>query len=282
MTRPRFIPGDTSRGQDIRRAGVVAPTVPGLAPRMDLVLEKASVLCYRLYDVADEIDLGVAESVLARDARRLRFSRSGAEFLLLPNPPLDHRPRATAAGPPRRAGGGRGARAAVRLRVDLHRPHRAGVRGNGAGRADPARGPALRRTGGGRAGARAGRDPAQGSRSRHGEPAPLGAGGALRGHLRRGDPERPLRGGGARTRGPGAAAPRGDRGAGALASPSGRTSPSATSATARTTWWSSTGTRPSSTSRRGHGTSRTSWRSRTPSCSSSATTTTRSTTAWPG
>src|SRR5678816_2666729 len=36
--------------------------------RMDsLVLEKASILCYRLYDVADEIDLGVAESVLARD-----------------------------------------------------------------------------------------------------------------------------------------------------------------------------------------------------------------------
>src|SRR5262244_1487859 len=53
-----------------------------------LVLEKASVLCYRLYDVADEIDLGAAESVLARDARRLRFGRSGAEFLLVPNPPL--------------------------------------------------------------------------------------------------------------------------------------------------------------------------------------------------
>lgn len=53
-----------------------------------LVLEKASILCYRLYDVADEIDLGVAESLLARDVRRLRLSRSGAEFLLLPNPPL--------------------------------------------------------------------------------------------------------------------------------------------------------------------------------------------------
>ena len=53
-----------------------------------LVLEKASILCYRLYDVADEIDLGAAESVLARDARRLRFGRSGAEFLLVPNPPL--------------------------------------------------------------------------------------------------------------------------------------------------------------------------------------------------
>jgi hypothetical protein len=53
-----------------------------------LVLEKAEILCYRLYDVADEIDLAVAESLLSRDARRLRLSRSGAEYLMLPNPPL--------------------------------------------------------------------------------------------------------------------------------------------------------------------------------------------------
>jgi hypothetical protein len=53
-----------------------------------LVLEKASILCYRLYDVADEIDLGVAESLLSRDAHRLRLTRAGAEYLLLPNPPL--------------------------------------------------------------------------------------------------------------------------------------------------------------------------------------------------
>jgi hypothetical protein len=53
-----------------------------------LVLEKASILCYRLYDVADEIDLGVAESLLARDAHRLRLSRAGAQYLMLPNPPL--------------------------------------------------------------------------------------------------------------------------------------------------------------------------------------------------
>ncbi|HEY1127216.1 MAG TPA: hypothetical protein VGF83_05600, partial [Actinomycetota bacterium] len=53
-----------------------------------LVLEQAYILCYRLYDVADEIDLSVAASLLARDARRLRLSRSGAEYLLLPNPPL--------------------------------------------------------------------------------------------------------------------------------------------------------------------------------------------------
>jgi len=53
-----------------------------------LVLEKAAILCYRLYDVADEIDLAAAESLLARDVRRLRLDRSGAEYLLLPNPPL--------------------------------------------------------------------------------------------------------------------------------------------------------------------------------------------------
>ena len=53
-----------------------------------LVLEKASVLCYRLYDIADEIDLGVAESLLARDAHRLRLSRAGAQYLMLSNPPL--------------------------------------------------------------------------------------------------------------------------------------------------------------------------------------------------
>jgi hypothetical protein len=53
-----------------------------------LILQKASVLCYRLYDVADEIDLSVAESLLVRDARRLRLSRAGAEYLMLPNPPL--------------------------------------------------------------------------------------------------------------------------------------------------------------------------------------------------
>jgi hypothetical protein len=53
-----------------------------------LVLEQAYILCYRLYDVADEIDLSVAASLLARDVRRLRLSRSGAEYLMLPNPPL--------------------------------------------------------------------------------------------------------------------------------------------------------------------------------------------------
>jgi hypothetical protein len=53
-----------------------------------LSVETAQVLCYRLYDVADEIDLAVAESLLARDARRGRLSRSGSQYLQLPNPPL--------------------------------------------------------------------------------------------------------------------------------------------------------------------------------------------------
>jgi len=52
------------------------------------VLEKAHVLCYRLFDVADEIDLDAAQKLLARDTRRARLARAGAEYLLLPNPPL--------------------------------------------------------------------------------------------------------------------------------------------------------------------------------------------------
>src|SRR5215472_11446229 len=53
-----------------------------------LTIEKGHVLCYRLYDVAAEIDLAVAESLLSRDARRGRLSRSGSQYLQLPNPPL--------------------------------------------------------------------------------------------------------------------------------------------------------------------------------------------------
>jgi hypothetical protein len=51
-------------------------------------VEAGQILCYRLYDVAAEIDLTVAESLLARDARRGRLSRSGSQYLQLPNPPL--------------------------------------------------------------------------------------------------------------------------------------------------------------------------------------------------
>ena len=68
--------------------GAVRP-VRGEVRRVEqLVLQKASVLCYRLYDVANEIDLAVAETLLTQDARRLRLSRAGAEYLMLLNPPL--------------------------------------------------------------------------------------------------------------------------------------------------------------------------------------------------
>ncbi len=52
------------------------------------VLEKAHIFCYRLFDVAEEIDLDAAQRLLARDTRRVRLTRAGAEYLLLPNPPL--------------------------------------------------------------------------------------------------------------------------------------------------------------------------------------------------
>jgi hypothetical protein len=52
------------------------------------LLEKAHVFCYRLFDVGGEIDLDAAQRLLARDTRRARLTRAGAEYLLLPNPPL--------------------------------------------------------------------------------------------------------------------------------------------------------------------------------------------------
>ena len=67
------------------------------------VLERAHVFCYRLFDVADEIDLDAAQRLLARDTRRARLARAGAEYLLLPNPPLavelGQRPLALHGGP---------------------------------------------------------------------------------------------------------------------------------------------------------------------------------------
>ncbi|MGQ0506299.1 MAG: hypothetical protein ACT4TC_13385 [Myxococcaceae bacterium] len=52
------------------------------------VLEKASVLCYRIYDIADEISLEKARSLLSADAQRLKLNRENSQYLLLPNPPL--------------------------------------------------------------------------------------------------------------------------------------------------------------------------------------------------
>jgi hypothetical protein len=53
-----------------------------------VVLEKAHVLCYRIFDIGDEIHLERARAALAKDTRRLRLSREGSQYLQLPNPPL--------------------------------------------------------------------------------------------------------------------------------------------------------------------------------------------------
>src|SRR3982751_1000759 len=54
-----------------------------------LAFERAVLLCYRLFDIADSIDLEQGRRLLAAQSiRRLRLSREGSEYLELPNPPL--------------------------------------------------------------------------------------------------------------------------------------------------------------------------------------------------
>jgi hypothetical protein len=53
-----------------------------------LVFEKGQVLCYRIYDIAEEIDLERARKVLTEGARRLKLGRENGQYLELPNPPL--------------------------------------------------------------------------------------------------------------------------------------------------------------------------------------------------
>ncbi len=57
-------------------------------PTEPLVFEKAHALCYRIYDIADEIDLEKARQALAQDARRLKLSRENSQYIQLPNPPV--------------------------------------------------------------------------------------------------------------------------------------------------------------------------------------------------
>jgi hypothetical protein len=52
------------------------------------ILEKASIWCYRLFDIAHEIQLERAQKLLSEDVRRLRFTREGSQYLELSNPPL--------------------------------------------------------------------------------------------------------------------------------------------------------------------------------------------------
>jgi len=53
-----------------------------------IVFEKASIWCYRIFDIAQAIRLERAERLLAQDVRRLRLAREGSQYLELPNPPL--------------------------------------------------------------------------------------------------------------------------------------------------------------------------------------------------
>jgi hypothetical protein len=52
------------------------------------VLENAHILCYRVFDVAEEIDLDRARRLVSEEARRLKLGREGSQYLELPNPPL--------------------------------------------------------------------------------------------------------------------------------------------------------------------------------------------------
>jgi len=53
-----------------------------------LAFEKAQVLCYRVFDVAEEIDLERARKLVSEESRRLKLGREGSQYLELPNPPL--------------------------------------------------------------------------------------------------------------------------------------------------------------------------------------------------
>ncbi len=53
-----------------------------------LIFRKASFLCYRIFDIGDDIQLEPARRLLAEDTRRLKLLREGSQYLQLPNPPL--------------------------------------------------------------------------------------------------------------------------------------------------------------------------------------------------
>lgn len=54
-----------------------------------LRLKNATALCYRIFDVAEEIDLARAAGMLAQGVTRLAFTREGSEYVQLSNPPLN-------------------------------------------------------------------------------------------------------------------------------------------------------------------------------------------------
>jgi len=54
-----------------------------------LRFEDATLLLYRLFDVADDIDLDMAQELLAGEGTRLRLSRERSEYLEIPHAPLN-------------------------------------------------------------------------------------------------------------------------------------------------------------------------------------------------
>ena len=52
------------------------------------VFEQSTALCYRIFDIAEGVNLEVAQKLLSLDSRRLSLSREGSEFIELPNPPI--------------------------------------------------------------------------------------------------------------------------------------------------------------------------------------------------
>lgn len=54
----------------------------------NVTFERAYVLCYRIFDIANEIDLPKVEQLLSLDTRRLKLSRANSQYLQLPNPPV--------------------------------------------------------------------------------------------------------------------------------------------------------------------------------------------------
>jgi hypothetical protein len=51
-------------------------------------LEAAQLLCYRIFDIANEIDLAKVQTRLQADTRRLSLSRENSQYLQLPDPPV--------------------------------------------------------------------------------------------------------------------------------------------------------------------------------------------------
>ncbi|MBL8955029.1 MAG: hypothetical protein JNK82_29910 [Myxococcaceae bacterium] len=51
-------------------------------------LKNATALCYRIFDVAEEIDLKRAAGMLSQSVSRMTFTREGSEYVQLSNPPL--------------------------------------------------------------------------------------------------------------------------------------------------------------------------------------------------